>query len=177
LVFLALFAVIGTNQAQAANDKGFGAATYDTDVGFELNISDDMQAFTATFAGLETSIDSKSSPPVASNSFSFVVPLSGLDAGAEITFSLQGTYKREAAANGHLIISVNEQAAVLNLPAKSDDTYVQQFKYKTGSSPECRVTVVLLADRETKSGASVYLNVSSIDASISAPRAPAKGTK
>ena len=44
--------------------------------------------------------------------------------------------------------------------------YVNELKYKTGAATEARVTVILMADRDSASGAQAYLNVLSIDADL-----------
>ncbi len=149
------------------NDATFGkAATFNSDVEFALGVSDDKKTFTATFSGLGVSLDPKSSTPVASRVFTFAVPLSGAAPDTEIPFFVQGTAFSEKAGNGHLVFSVNEQTMVADFPGKSEQEFLQEFKFKVGSASEIRVTVFLLADHDSKSDAQVSLNVTTIDTDV-----------
>jgi len=157
-----------TGRRDMANaDAMFGqAATFNSDVEFALAVSDDRKAFTATFSGLGVKLDPKSSVPVASRAFTFVLPLSGAAPGTEIPFFVSGFSLSEKAGNGHLVFSINDQTMVADFPGKSDQEFVQQLKYKAGSESEVRLTVFLLADRDSKSDASVSLNVTAIDTDL-----------
>jgi hypothetical protein len=146
------------------SDATFGqAATFNTEVGFSLDVSPDKKAFTAAFSGLAVGIDGRSAAPVASRVFSFVLPLSGAEPGLEIPFAVSGFVLSGNAANGHLVFSVNDQSMVADFPANSDNSFVQQFKYKAGSATEARITVCLLADRDSASDSAISLNVTTID--------------
>jgi len=145
----------------------FGQApTYNSDVGFSLGVSDDKKAFTATFDGLAISLDPKSSAPVVTRVFSFVLPLSGADPGTEIPFFVSGFVAAENGANGHLVFSINDQTMVADFPGNVETDFVQQLKFKVGSASEVRLTVFLLADHDSKSDAQVKLNVLSIDTDV-----------
>ena len=61
------------------------------------------------------------------------------------------------------MFSVNDQSMVVDFPKNSNNDFVQQFNYKVGSASELRISVFLLADRDSESGAAVNLNVSAID--------------
>ena len=124
-----------------------------------LAFSDDKEAFTATFSGLVVSLDATGSAPIVTRVFSFALPLSGADTGMEIPFFVSGF----VGANGHLLFSVNDQSMVVDFPKNSNNDFVQQFNYKVGSASELRISVFLLADRDSKSGAAVNLNVLAID--------------
>ena len=151
----------------ANDDATFGkAATFNSDVEFALAVSDDKKAFTATFSGLGVSLDPKSSIPVASRVFTFVLPLSGTTADTEIPFFVSGFAFSEKAGNGHLVFSVNDQTMVADFPGNSDQEFVQELKFKARSASEVRVTVFLLADHESTSDAQVSLNVTTIDTDL-----------
>ena len=73
-----------------AGDATFGkGASFTTDVGLNLGVSDDKKSFTAIFGGLEA-ILGNSPAPVATRMFSFSIPLTGADPGQEIPFFVQG---------------------------------------------------------------------------------------
>src|ERR1700682_265051 len=85
------------------------AATFNTDVGFSLDVSPDKKAFTASFSGLAVSIDGRSSAPIVSRTFSFALPQSGADPGQEIPFFVSGFVLFEKGANGHLLFRLNDK--------------------------------------------------------------------
>jgi hypothetical protein len=148
-------------------DAAFGqAATFNTDVGFDLAVSPDKKAFTATFSGLEVVIQGTSTAPIGTRVFSFSIPLSGTDPGQEIPFTVQGNSFSQKEATAHLVFSVNDQSTVVDFPADSDSSFVQQLKYKAGNAAEARITVFLLASRDSKSDSAVQVNVTSIDTDL-----------
>jgi len=148
-----------------ATDAAFGqAAKFTSDVGFNLAVSDDKKAFTASFSGLEVVLEGKSAPPIATRVFSFTIPLSGTDAWQEIPFAVQGFVASEKEASAHLVFTVNNQSTVMDFPANSNTSFMQQLKYKPeDGAAETRITVFLLADRDSTSDSAVHVNVSTID--------------
>ena len=152
----------------SAGSPTFGKApTYSADTGFALSVSDDKTAFTATFSNLIVTLDQKSSVPVpiVTRTFSFSLPLSSVDPGTEIPFFISGSAFCEKGANARLIFTINDQSTVSVFTDNTTD-YVQELKYKSGAATEARVTVILMADRDSTSGAQAYLNVLSIDADL-----------
>jgi hypothetical protein len=146
-----------------ANDATFGGPTFNSDVGFSFGVSDDKEAFTVSFSGLAVSLDAKGSAPVVTRVFSFSLPLLGADPGRVIPFFVQGFALIQQGANGHLLFSVNEQTMVVDFPENSNDSFVKEFDYTVGTASELRITVFLLADRDSTSDAAVNLTVSTID--------------
>ena len=72
----------------------------------------------------------------------------------------------EKGANAHLVFTVNDQSTVAYLPGKSKEGFVHQLNYKATDATEARITVFLLANRDSKSDAAVHVNVSAIDTDI-----------
>ena len=70
------------------------------------------------------------------------------------------------------MFSVNDQTTVVDFPVNSESSFVQQLKYKAGNAADARITVFLLADRDSRSGSSVQVNVASIDADLGRWPAP-----
>jgi hypothetical protein len=164
---LSVIMAVAGSPALGAGDATFGQTpTFDSNVDFSLNVSQDKKAFTITFSNLAVSIDGKSSAPIVTRLFSFVLPLSGADPGLEIPFFVSGAVLAEKGANGHLVFSVNDQTTVADYAGNSDTDFIQQLKYKVGSAPEVRITVFLLADRDSTSNSAVHLNVLAIDTDI-----------
>jgi hypothetical protein len=159
-------------QTVSSNATFDPALTFNTDVGFDLALSPDKKAFTATFGGLEAIIDGTSAPPIVTRVFSFSIPLANAEPGLEIPFFVQGTAELEKGANAHLVFTVNNQSTMAYLPAGSKDGaafkdgFVHQMNYKATGAAEAKVTVFLLVSRDSKSGSAAYLNVSTIDTDI-----------
>jgi len=149
-----------------ANNTTFGGSSFNSDVEFNIGVSGDKKAFTANFSGLGVSLNAKGSPPIVTRVFSVARQLSGADPGVEIPFAVSGNVFSQEGANGHLLFSVNDQSMVVDFPKNSDNDFVQQLNYKVGSASELRISVFLLADRDSKSDAVVSLNVLAIDAQI-----------
>jgi hypothetical protein len=146
-----------------ADDTTFGGPAFNSDVGFDIGFSEDKKAFTATFGGLVVSLDAKGVAPIVTRVFSFALPLSGGNPDMEIPFFISGFVLSQEGANAHLLFSVNDQSMVVDFPKNSNNDFVQQFNYKVDSASELRISVLLLADRDSKSGASVNLNILAID--------------
>jgi hypothetical protein len=163
-----ILAVALPSSVLSAGSATFGKSpTYNADTGFALSVSDDKTAFTATFSNLIVTLDQKPSVPVpiVTRSFSFSLPLSSVDPGTEIPFFISGSAFCEKGANARLIFTVNDQSTVAVFPENTTE-YVQELKYKSGAATEARITVILMADRDSTSGAQAYLNVLSIDADL-----------
>jgi hypothetical protein len=155
---------MGDQSRRGATRAGFGqAATFNSDVGFDLAVSDDRKAFTATFSGLAVSLDPKPSAPVVARVFTFVLPLSGATPDTEIPFFVSGFVKSENGANGHLVFSINDQTTAVDFPGNVEKSFVHQVNFKAGAASEVRLTVFLSADRESTSQAMAALNVNAID--------------
>ncbi len=148
-------------------DATFGPGpTFNTDVGFDIALSPDKKAFTAMFSGLEAIIDGKSAPPIVTRVFSFSIPLAHAEPGQEIPFFVSGFAVAEKGANAHLMFTVNDQSTTACLPTESNEGFVHQLRYKATDATEARITVFLLANRDSNSDAAVHLNVSTIDTDI-----------
>ena len=147
-------------------DATFGPGpTFNTDVGFELGLSPEKKAFTATFNALEAIIGIDS-PPIVTRVFSFSIPLADAKPGQEIPFFVSGTAEFEKGANAHLVLTVNDQSATAYFPAPPEAGFVHRLNYKATDAVEARVTVFLLVSRDSKSGTEAFLNVSAIDTDI-----------
>ena len=149
------------------SDATFGPGpTFNTDVGFDIVLSPDKKAFTATFSGLEVIIQGTSAAPIGTRIFSFSIPLSGTDPGQEIPFTVQGNVLSEKEAAAHLAFSVNDQTTMVDFPVNSDSSFVQQLNYKALNAADARITVFLLASRDSRSDSPVQVNVASIDVDL-----------
>jgi hypothetical protein len=90
----------------------------------------------------------------------------------EFPFFVSGFVSSQEGANGHLLFSVNDQSIVVDFPPNSDNDYVQQLNYKVGNAAELRISIFLLADRDSKSSAAVSLDVLAIDTDLTKATTP-----
>jgi hypothetical protein len=153
------------------SDATFGEPTFSSEAGITIDLSDDNKAFTVAFSdssGLAVRLD-QGTAPIITRVCSFALPLSGAAPGLEIPFNLQGFVFTETGANGHLLFSVNDQTMVVDFPENSNDSFLKQFSYKVGNPSELRITVFLLADRDSTSNGGVNLSVASIDTDVLIP--------
>ena len=178
VVLLLIFTIGSGSRVYSAEGAVFGGAKYHSDVSLGFDLSPDKKAFTATFDGLEVRIDGPASiPPVQTRAYSFVLPMSNAGADEEIPFFVQGYVINQKGGAARLVFVVNGQVSVSNFPYEADNSFLEQFKVKAGAAKECRITVFLLAERDSASGASVYLNVASIDTDLLKHQDPAKKPK
>jgi len=121
----------------STGNAAFGPGpTFANNIGFDIAVSEDKKAFTATFSGLDAIIDGRSASPVASRTFSFCIPLSDADSCEEIPFFVSGFAASQKGANAHLMITVNDQTSVTDFPANTDGSFVQRLNYKPGAAAE-----------------------------------------
>ncbi len=137
--------------------------TFQSDIVVDFGINPDKKAFTAIFAGLEAKIVTKSSPPIVTRTYSFVMPLSGVKPTTAFPIYLQGYIFNQQGANGHLIFTVNDQTTVADFTEPSDRSFLQQIDFKPGTASDLRVTIVLIADRDSATDAAVNLSVTAVD--------------
>ncbi len=92
--------------------------------------------------------------------------LSGADPGSEIPFHIQGYAFTENGANAHLLFSVNDQTMLADFPENSDGSFLKTLNYKVGAASELRITIFLVADRDSTSNSAATLTVSTIDTDV-----------
>jgi hypothetical protein len=143
-------------------DPIFDTAPFNSDTSFIFSVSPDQKAFDASFGGLAVTHGIKGFAPIVTRTFSFSVHVSAADQGSEITLFISGFASTMPGANAHLLFSVNDQSMIVDFPENSNDEFDKQLIYKVGASSELRVTVFLLADRDSTSDAQASLNVTKI---------------
>jgi hypothetical protein len=156
-----------TDFSQEIATIGFGQApTHKSEVGFDLAVSPDKQAFTMTFDNLQVAIPPGKKPPMATRVFYCTVPLEDAGKGAEIAFYAQGYVCTPEGATATMVLSVNGQTTVVDFPGTSDNSFIQELKFAAEKPSECRLCVFLLVGQDKDSDAQPYLNVNSINATI-----------
>ena len=145
------------------SDATFGQGpAFSTDTGFTPAVSPDRKTFTATFSDLVAMLDTGSTP-IVTRTFSFSIPLADVEPGDEIPFFVSGTAEFEKGANVHMVFTVNDQSTTAYFPVAPEKAYVHRLTYKATDAKEARVTVLLLASRDSKSRVQAFLNVMTID--------------
>ena len=100
--------------------------------------------------------------------FFLVLPLEGYDETAEIEFFCSDAFVLTTeGATATLVLSVNGQTTVADIPANSEHSFVHPLKFTAPSPSECRICVFLLVGRDSKNpNAEAFLSSSTIDAEI-----------
>ena len=150
------------------NNLTFDSAPFNSSVRFDIDISSDRKAFTATFGdvGLDVDLGAKGTAPIVTRAFSFALKLSGAEPNSEIPFAIQGAAGVDQGANGHLLFSVNDQTMVVDFTESSANSFLKQFNYNVGAASELRITVFLWIDRDSTSDAGGTVSVTSIDTDV-----------
>jgi hypothetical protein len=160
------------NYLPAAEGIQFGkAVTYQASGQFDLAVSDDGLALTATYSGMQAQIGNKASgAPVAAKMSSFVVPLTGHARGVDLRFKFQGHVLTTSRASGHIVCGVNEKTLLVDMASHMDESFMHELNYQAGRASEVRVNVFLFVENDSQAedfGAS--LTLSAIDATVGDP--------
>jgi hypothetical protein len=142
--------------------------TYASGGEFDLSVDPDRQTFTIRFSGLEANVDAgKTAAPIATRTFSLVLPVKGGGDGLNISFGVSGYALTTEGTSGYVVFSVNGDARVERLRPGTDSDFVHRFKVDGLRASECRLTVFLLVERGSADpDGGGYLNVGAIDAEI-----------
>ena len=134
---------------------------------YDLAVSPDQRALTLTFSDFVARTGSGSSVPVASRLFNFVAPLEGDEKRVEIEVGISAGLVLQKGATATIVASVNGQTATADFTGEADDSPVHKLKFVSEKPTECRLSVLLLAGRDSKiPDSEVFLNVLAIDAEI-----------
>ncbi|MEJ3749779.1 hypothetical protein WEI85_41795 [Actinomycetes bacterium KLBMP 9797] len=142
--------------------------TYASTESFDISVSEDQRAFTLTFSDMQTVVDAgKSSAPVATRTFSLVLPLESGYEAVQIAFAVSGFALASQGADGYAVLSVNGQTSVVHFPPETDQEFVQELVFEAAPTVECRISLFLLAEREfANSLAAATVSATSIDAEV-----------
>jgi hypothetical protein len=150
--------------------------TYQGTEKFELGVSDDKRALTLTFSDFTARVGGKGATvPVASRLFNFVAPLTG-DYG-EVEFTVTVGVLTLQGATATIVASINGQTKTADFPPNTDKTVEHTLKFSTNDPSECRLSVLLLAGRDsTNVDAEANVNVIAINGEILPHASGTKGT-
>lgn len=160
------------NYLPAAEGIQFGkAVTYQSGGRFDLAVSDDGRAATATFSDMQAQIGNKASgAPVAAKLSSFVLPLTRYAKGADLRFRFQGHVLTTSRASAHIVYGVNERTLLVDMESHVEESFTHDLNYQAGQASEVRVNVFLFVENDSEAedfGAS--LTLTAIDATIGDP--------
>ncbi|HET8658460.1 MAG TPA: hypothetical protein VFM55_05615 [Micromonosporaceae bacterium] len=123
--------------------------TYASTDDFDIAVSEDKRAFTLTFTNMLAAVDAGTLPePVATRTFSFVMPLESAPDTVQISFVVSGFALASKAANGYAVLSVNGRTGVLEFPSGTEQEFVLELELEAEPTSECRISLFLLAERE-----------------------------
>lgn len=160
------------NYLPAGERLQFGkAVTYQAGSQFDLAVSDDGLALTATYSDMQAQIGNKASgAPLATKLSSFVLPLTGYAKGVDLRFRFQGHVLTTSRASGHVVYGVNEKTLLVNMESHTDESFTHELNYQAGRASEVRVNVFLFVENDSQAedfGAS--LTLTAIDATVGDP--------
>jgi hypothetical protein len=183
LFFLLATLASGTASAADAQVPSKGAAFGDkpsfqsSDLSYAA--SPDKQSFTITVnPAPEASVGSPATPngpnpPVATQAFSVVIPVSGQNIDA--TFAISAFVQVSEGAEATMIIAVNDTDTVMRFPPGTDNGLVVQHRYRAKTASDIRLAIFLLAARDqAHPGASAAMHVDNIDGELGPPQKPGK---
>jgi len=135
---------------------------------FDISVSEDKRAFTLRFSDMLAAVDAgKASAPVATRTFSLVLPLESAPDTVQISFAVSGFAFASNAANGYAVLSVNGRTSVMEFPSGTDQEFVQELELEAEPTSECRISLFLLAERELADPlAAATVSTLSIDAEV-----------
>jgi uncharacterized protein YegP (UPF0339 family) len=138
------------------------------DDGFTIDISEDGQALTLSFAEIQVEVDAGKSPEmVAARVFSLVLPMDGAGNDVDISFVTSGYAFVSEGASGYAVLSVNGKTSVEWFPPGTDQDFVQELRLEAGPTCECQLSVVVLVQRDPASPDAVAtIRPSTVDAEI-----------
>jgi hypothetical protein len=159
---------IATDSPQETAMTGFGKVpTYKSELGSTFIVAEDKQSFAMLFDNFELEAPpAKSLALTATRLLQLAIPLE-VTTGVEIGFYIEGHVATEEGATATLVFSVNGQSIVADFPGNSDTDYVQELKLKAATASECRLGVLLMIGRDSKTpNWQGYINATSIGATI-----------
>ena len=187
---LFLFLLIGA-PAALSNDVKPGATfgekpTFSSEQNILYHLEDDKKSFAIAFDGFGTKVgtvgftgapDTKA--PVSTRVYSAVVPVTGKDINA--SFVVNGFAVTEVGTNAVLVLSVNDKQIIHRFPPNIDnEAFTVALKYRAKSVTDVRVTVFLLAERDSAhpdASALVAITDISSDAALAKKRAAERAKK
>lgn len=162
------------------------APTFTSDGNCNFAVSDDKRAFDLACNAIEASVDggklpdsatqrsktkSKASAPIATASYSFVLPVAN-GQSVKIPFVLSGFVLTTKGAKALLLFRANGADTLVAFPEGTDREFVKTINYRAKGVSEVRVTVFVLAERPSTDAASAaFINVNKIDVET-APQKP-----
>ena len=152
-----------------ADDPEFGKApSFISDVQMAHAVSDDGKAITVTFGNFTAEIV-PFGPPVVVRTFSLVLPLKNMAAGARLTGGLQGGGAMEPGTGGILIFRAGGYSRVYEpLFGPEESTgFLKEINLPVPAGGDLRVTIILGLEASTSNPkAAAAMNVSSLDLTI-----------
>lgn len=148
----------------------------------DYHVSDDKKAFEIRLAtGFGAGVGSPVFPgvsatksPISTRAYSTVIPAIGQN--VETTFIANGFIRMEPGTHTVAILTVNDQHSVAHFtPEQKDEGFTVAVRYQAEAITEIRLTVVLIAQRESEHPeASALIAVMDLGADSFVPRNPTR---
>jgi hypothetical protein len=147
----------------------------------DFSVSDDKKAFeirfdTALAAGVGNPVFDgieKTPAPMSTSVYSAVIPATGK--AVKTSFAANGFGVTESGTNTMLILTVNDQHSVAHFTGKKDEALTVTLEYKAKTVTDIRLTVVLIAERDSAHPtASALVAVTDVSADAALKKRPKK---
>jgi hypothetical protein len=150
------------------SDPAFGTTpTFTSDDSLDLAVSPDGQALTITYRGFEALVDPATPPSVVTAVRSVALPVEGFAQGVTVAVRIDGFAFATDGAAASAVLIVNGNAGVERVVPGADGEFVHEVVAEGTGAAECRVCVILVAERDSADPDAVArLNVLSLDAEI-----------
>jgi hypothetical protein len=175
LFFSLSIAAASSGMAAPDGSATFGdKPTFQSDDQFNYGLSDDKKAFTILFSDVSAK-SAAATTPIATRVFSIVIPVTGGNS-VKTSFFASGFVSTSKGAQGTLVFSVNGKNSVASFSPGTQQSFVQELQFGGEYVSDARMTVYLLAERDSKTAdAEAFLNVTAIDTDLALAQQRAKG--
>jgi hypothetical protein len=146
----------------------FGTGPFTSEVQMNFDVSADKKAMTMTFANFEAILVPRG-PPVVMRTFSFVLPLKNVAAGAKLSGAVQGSGLMNQGTGGMLIFRAAGVSQVFDkLIGPNDVGFTKELNFVVPPGGDLRMTIILaLETNPADPGAEASVNVSAVDFELS----------
>jgi hypothetical protein len=145
------------------------APSFISDVQMEQGVSPDGQAMTITFGNFGATLAPRFTPPVVVRTFSILLPLKNMAAGARLTGGLQGGGAMEPGTSAMLIFRAGGISTVFDPLFGPDETtgFTKEINLPLAAGADLRMTIILaLEGYASDDNAQAQINVTAVDLTI-----------
>jgi len=158
----------GKGKQMADNAPEFGTGPFTSEIQMSFNVSDDKKAITMAFDNFQAILVPRG-PPIVMRTFSFVLPLKNVAAGAKVKGAVQGSGVMNKGTGGMLIFrAAGVTQAFDTVVGPNDVGFMKEINLVVPAGGDLRMTIILaLETNPADPGAEASVNVSTVDLELS----------